>query len=163
MSGDTMDIVVIGVGNPYRGDDAVGPAVADILPRQDYPSIRVCSLMPDATSLLDSWQGADLCIVVDCVVSGSREGTVHRIDGLADGIPERFLSSTSTHTLSMAQGLELGRALGRLPHRLIIYGIEGVQFSYGTPMSPAVRDAADRVAAAIIKEIEDTVNEVAIG
>ncbi|MBU1319585.1 MAG: hydrogenase maturation protease [candidate division Zixibacteria bacterium] len=162
MRGDTLDIVVIGLGNPHRGDDAVGPEVANMLSQQDHPFLRVCTSMPDATSLLDCWQGADLCFVVDCSVSGSREGAVQRINGLAGGIPERFLNSTSTHTLSVAQGLELGRVLDRLPHRLIIYGIEGVQFSHGAPMSPAVRDAVDRVAAAIIKEIEEITNEVAV-
>jgi hydrogenase maturation protease len=45
--------------------------------------------------------------------------------------------------------VELGRALGRLPERLVVVGVEGECWDHGAPLSPAVAavvpDAVARV------------------
>jgi hydrogenase maturation protease len=38
----------------------------------------------------------------------------------------------------VADAVELGRALGRLPRVLRVYAIEGREFALGAPMSPEV-------------------------
>ena len=55
--------------------------------------------------------------------------------------------------LGVAEASELARALGRLPARTIVYGIEGSRFDTGSPLSPEVEAATQSVAAAIRREL----------
>ena len=45
--------------------------------------------------------------------------------------------------------------LGRLPSRTVVYGIEGATFDAGAAVTPAVSQAAARVAEAILEEVRD--------
>src|SRR5512135_998350 len=47
--------LVVGVGNPVRGDDGVGPAVAALVRAQARPDVEVAELHGDLTALLDLW------------------------------------------------------------------------------------------------------------
>ena len=140
----------------------MGLVTAGLCRERGYESVRVYSSVSDATSLLELWTGADLCVVIDCAISGSSVGTIHRIDGLAGGIPAEFSSSFSTHALSVGQGLELGRVLGKLPRKLLIFGIEGTCFTCGVSMSPEVNEAAVKVALAVFEEIDALAPEVSL-
>ena len=62
-------------------------------------------------------------------------------------MPARLPRPASTHLIGLADALELARALGRLPPRVVVYGIEGHRFGVGDPVSPAVAAAVDRVVA----------------
>jgi hydrogenase maturation protease len=145
-------VVVIGVGNPYRGDDGVGLAVAERV-RGRVPGVDVVECEQEPTRLLDAWEGAELAIVVDACASGSPAGTVHRFDLAAASLPARVFRS-STHAFGVGDAVELARALGRLPARLVVFGVEGEAFASGTGLSPAAARAADEVAAAIVAELE---------
>ena len=56
---------------------------------------------------------------------------------------------------SLAETVELARALGRLPAQTVVYGIEGGSFAVGEPLTPEVAAAAVRVANAIREELAD--------
>jgi hydrogenase maturation protease len=57
----------------------------------------------------------------------------------------------STHTIGIAQALELAQVLGRLPARLILYGVEGRQFEIGGRPSPEVEEACWQLAYRIVQ------------
>ena len=57
----------------------------------------------------------------------------------------------STHDFGLAEAVELGRALGVLPERLVIIGIEGRAFAMGAAMSAEVSAAAAEVVAGILE------------
>jgi len=40
--------------------------------------------------------------------------------------------------MGLAEAIGLARAMGRLPRRLTLYGIEARRFDFGAPPSPAV-------------------------
>lgn len=141
-------VLVIGVGNPYRRDDAAGRLALRQL-RGRFPR-EVATLEHDGegTSLMEAWQGADLVILVDAVQSRATPGSVHRFDAGAAPLPATGMRD-STHAVGVPEAVELARALGRLPPRLIVYGITGRTFDAGEGLSPevarAVNDVADRV------------------
>jgi hydrogenase maturation protease len=139
-----MTTVVIGVGNALRGDDAVGIEVASRL--------RGVACDEEPSRLIEAWEGADAAILVDTVVSGAKPGTIHRFDASEGPIPARELRS-STHAIGLAETIELARALGRLPKRVVVYGIEGASFEAGAPLSPEVAAAGARVVEIIEEEI----------
>ncbi|SHK32791.1 hydrogenase maturation protease [Rhodothermus profundi] len=144
--------VVIGIGHPLRGDDAAGlEAVAQVrsrLPR----NVRLC-VLSDPLHLPDCWEGAHLAIVCDAICSGAPPGTLHRFEAHSSPLPASMRASVSSHSIGLAEVIELARQLGRLPQRLIIYGIEGQHFDMGAPLSPAVAAALPQAAEAILKEL----------
>ena len=143
--------LVIGVGNSDRGDDAVGLAVARQVRTTAPPDVAVTELDGDQLALLDAWGGADDVHVVDAVCSGAEPGTVHRLDAAA-GLGARF-GSRGTHMFSLADVVELARALNRLPARLICHGIEGAAFEVGAPLSQEAQAAVRLVTAEILREL----------
>ncbi len=143
--------VVIGVGNAYRGDDAAGREVARQV-RERVPDgleVIVCELEP--TRLIDAWEGAELALVVDAVASGAEPGTVHRFDATSEALRSRELRS-STHALGIGETVELARALGRLPERILVFGIEGQSFGTGTELSAPARAGVERAVELVLEE-----------
>lgn len=58
-----------------------------------------------------------------------------------------------THAFSVADVIELARALGRQPGRLIGYGIEGAEFGAGTGLTPQAARGVDAVVARLTGEL----------
>jgi len=135
----TGDLLVIGLGNAWRGDDGAGPAVARAL--GEDPRVLVHEGEP--IGLLDVWDGAHEVIVVDAVSSETPPGTVHRLDASAP-LPATFARG-STHAFGLADTIELARTLARLPASLTVYGIEGEDFRAGEELSASVRAAVESV------------------
>jgi hydrogenase maturation protease len=144
---------VIGIGNPLRGDDAVGLLVARRVRELAHPEVEVVELEGEPARLIDAWQGARLVVVVDAVKSDAQEGAVMRFDATAGPLPPS-LSATSTHALGLGDAVEIARALDRLPERLIVFGVEGTRFQPGSDLSPAVAAAVQAVAEAVLRERE---------
>lgn len=145
-------IVIIGVGNPYRGDDEAGLVVVQRL-RPRLRGVEVLESDGEPTRLLDAWDGAFLAIVVDAVHShNAPAGHVHRFDIGPEGLefPE---SLPSTHGMGPGDAIGLGRALGRLPDRLIVYGIEAYEFDEGASLTPPVAAAIEEVVERIEREV----------
>jgi hydrogenase maturation protease len=142
--------VVLGVGNPDRGDDAVGRAVARLL--RVPAGVQVLELDGEATAILTALQGSESAWLIDAAQSGAPAGTIHRIDCCVTGavIP---CSTVSSHGFGVAEAIALARALDTLPPRCIVYAIEAAGFSHGAPLSPAVAHAAHEVAERILAEL----------
>lgn len=150
-SGDT--VLVIGLGNDFRSDDRVGLHVARLIQADRLPHVETLVGVGDAIDLLDRWNDAAMVIVVDCAVSGGQAGLIHRFDALSEPIPEALFSRYSTHVFSVADALALGGALGRMPRKLIVYGIEAANCAPGTELTSAVEQAAQAVREAIGRDI----------
>lgn len=142
---------ILCAGNAYRADDGLGLAVADSLERGGLPAgIELWRTSGEATELLDSWDARSRVLLVDAA-AGPHPGTIHRIDVTGARVPER-LQTSSTHALSVAQAVELARALGRMPARLIIFAVEGEAFEIGQPMSDRVAGAIEPLAQLLLSE-----------
>lgn len=145
------DVLVIGVGNPDRGDDGVGIAVARRLRELSPAHISIRECRGTATELIHCWQDAHSVIVVDAVATDAPPGEVLRLDLLSQRVPQPA-SAASTHGFGLAQAVELSRALGRLPEALVLYGVVGLCFDLGAGLSPAVTRAVQEVVEAVIAE-----------
>jgi hydrogenase maturation protease len=142
--------VVIGVGNALRSDDGVGPAVADRL-RALAAGVDVVTCEDEPTRLLDAWSGAEAALVVDAVSSGAAPGSVHRFDASAQALPAGVFRG-STHAFGVGETIELARALGRLPQRVVVYGVEGAGFAAGEGLSPEVEAVVEPLAHELLEE-----------
>jgi hydrogenase maturation protease len=146
-------IVVIGVGNEYRGDDAVGRIVARRLSGVLAGDVDVIESEGGATHLMDAFAGASVAFIVDAVRSGADPGHIHRLDG-AIPLPAQ-LFGMSTHGFGVTEAVELARTLGSLPETLIVYGIESAGFNAGTEVSDPVAGAVDTVIERILRDVDE--------
>ncbi len=145
-------IVIIGVGNEYRGDDGAGIAVAHRL-RALFPSdVTILEESGEGAALIQAWQGAAWVILVDAVRSGASPGMIHRLDARAASVPTG-LFHYSTHAFSVAEAVELARSLDQLPLHLVVYGIEGTNFAAGVGLSLSVEQAVEAVVERAADEI----------
>ena len=140
-------MLIIGLGNPDRGDDAAGILVARRLRERGLNAIEHTAA---TLNLVDIWASSDHVIVVDAVVSGAVSGSVQVWDPWQDSLKSTVFRA-STHEFGLADTIELARALDRLPYWIRIYGIEATQFEPGTQPSQAVVSAAARVAEEIAR------------
>jgi hydrogenase maturation protease len=89
---------------------------------------------------------------VDAVSSGAKPGTIFKIDARKDIVPAKFFRY-STHAFSVAEAIELARAMNMLPPRLLVYGIEGTNFTAGTSISPQVQRSIKKIIEQIIQDL----------
>jgi hydrogenase maturation protease len=144
--------LVIGIGHPNRGDDAIGRIVARRLRSRVPDGVEVLEAEGEASRLLELLAEADAVYIVDAAVSGAPAGTISRLDPIEAALPRNLLA-LSSHGLGLVEAVELARALGSLPRRLVIYAIEGEGFAPGAPLSPAVATAGVEVEERILGEI----------
>jgi hydrogenase maturation protease len=148
--------VVVGLGNPLRRDDGVGPAVADLVARRAVPGIAVVALTgDDPATLLDTWLDARRVVVVEAVRSrDAAPGSVVRLDARR---LERGRPAASSHGVDLATTYHLSAALGRPPERLVVVGVQIVDTGLGRGLSPAVAAALPDVVGRVLAEFgEDT-------
>jgi hydrogenase maturation protease len=151
---DRRRMKLIGVGNLLRRDDSAGLVVADKLAAAigDQISIETCN--GEGIDLINHFRDLSAVILVDAVHSGAPPGTVHQIDATTETVPTSFFSY-STHAFGVAEAIELARILGKLPDDVVIFGIEGSDFSPGEGLTTAVEAASDRVVESLRNLLEE--------
>ncbi len=147
----SQSTLVIGVGNPDRADDGIGPLVAAGL--RHLPQTRVSLCSGDILALIDLWAAADAAVVIDAAHSLGAPGRVHRID-VSEADLACELSQSSTHGFGLAEAISLARALGRLPRRMVVFTVEGACFEPGAAMTREVAAARDGLRQCVSAEVE---------
>jgi hydrogenase maturation protease len=147
-----VTIVVIGIGNPDRGDDAAGREVARRLRATGLKGAEIFEHEGEATALLARLERARAAIIIDACVSDAAPGTVRRFDAVASSLPSGARGGSS-HGFGLCEAIELARALGALPPRCFVYAIEGERFEIHAPMSKCVSEAVEHVAECVRAEI----------
>ena len=147
-------IHIIGTGSPF-GDDRFGWEAAEALRSyaaiQSIPGSRVkISVLDRPGAMLPlHWRATDIVILMDAVRSGAAPGTRHRLDA-------RDLAGAdapcSSHGFGVASAIGLARALGNLPTRLSLRGIEADSAWTGFSLSPAVAESLPSFVADIAQE-----------
>ena len=132
---------IIGVGNALRGDDGAGSAVVSKLRAHNIPAYNFDG---DGAELMEMWAEQPQVILIDAASSGAPPGTLFRFDAKVDEMPRNFFRH-STHQFGVAEAVEMARSLGRLPQQMIVYGVEGADFSLGAPLSDDVEASIQTV------------------
>ncbi len=149
---NNSDILIIGIGNEYRGDDAAGLLAARKLRNYDLKGIEVIENNGDGAELINKWTGRKKVILIDAVQSGSKPGTIHEFSAPGSILPSE-LFKFSTHLFSVPQAIYLSASLGNLPQELTIYGIEASSFESGTTITAEVEIAVNNIVHLVSKII----------
>ena len=148
----TRPAIVIGLGNPDRGDDAVGIQVARQVAAE---RLDVLALeFDDPSEAIDAWCPEDTVIVADAISSGGKPGQIQVVDVIEQKLPAGNWSAGGTHALGLAAIVELARSLDLLPKRLVVVGVEAGGFAHGAPLSAAVQAAVPAATEVVLTEIE---------
>lgn len=148
-----ISITVVGIGNHFRGDDAVGMLTIKNLTKKVPSNVKAVELVGDQSYLLELMQSSDVMIVVDAVHSSAPAGTIFRIDASEESIPRDFFTF-STHGIDSMHAIELARSMKLLPKQVIIYGIVGKDFSYSPKLSPQIQESLEIVQNKILNDID---------
>jgi hydrogenase maturation protease len=142
---------LIGVGNEFRRDDGVGPALVARVAESAPPGVTLSVVDGEPSQLLDAWDGVQLAVVVDAVLCDpSTPGRIHRTT-LGDAYPAG--TSASTHGLGIPDALGLAEALGRAPARLVVFAVEAADLGFGTGLSQPVAEALPDLTRLVLDEL----------
>jgi hydrogenase maturation protease len=152
---DTGRVVVIGVGNPYRRDDGLGPAVVSLLRDRRLDGMELAESDGEPSRLIELWTGASLAVVVDAVLTRpAHPGRVHRLSAYHPAVSAGAIAASS-HGVSLGEAVDLARALDRMPERLLFLAVEAEDVGFGLGLSQPVADAvvsvADEIAELVVQ------------
>jgi len=146
-------VLVMGIGNELRGDDAAGLLAARGLLSEKVPSfVTILEMSGDGASFMARWKNINRLILVDAITAGLPPGSVIRMDARKEIVPAS-LFATSSHSFGLAQAVAIGLALDELPASVTLYGIQAGNFKMGTEMTPGVQKAIQETIAAIRCEL----------
>jgi hydrogenase maturation protease len=151
-SGYRAWLALIGVGNPFRQDDAAGLEVASRLRGTHPPGIRILAEEGEPASLIERFSLMKEVLIIDAVSTGGTPGDLHRFEATHEPLPAETFRS-STHALGIADAIELARELDRLPPRLAVYGIEADCFGAGEGLCPPVEATVSALVAELHAEL----------
>ena len=60
----------------------------------------------------------------------------------------------SSHAIGLPEAYALGEALGRLPDRLVVLGIDVVDVNYGVGLTPAIAAAVPAAVESVLAELK---------
>jgi hydrogenase maturation protease len=147
-----MTWILIGVGNRDRGDDAAGPMVCDRVQAQlGAGAIRTFVCEGSILDLALHWEHDDHVIIVDAMQPGAEPGRIVTVDATVEALPTP--GAVSTHEIDVTVAIELARAIGRMPERLVLIGIEAAQSDWASLPSAPVDAAIDAVVRTIVDKV----------
>ncbi len=140
----TSSILLIGVGNEQRGDDAIGLLAARRIQSLNLPGVSVIECRGEAGDLIERWKSAPIVFLIDAVRSGNPVGTLLCWDVNEEPLPANIFA-VSSHSFGVAHAIELARVLHQLPPALVVYGIEGDRFEKQTDVSPELTESLEKI------------------
>jgi hydrogenase maturation protease len=150
---------VVGCGNFYAGDDAVGPLVIERLTAAKLPRQVVC--FDAGTSGIDAalaFQDASEVILVDACHSGHPPGTIFELNQ-QEIASQAEARSPNFHTLRWDQAIAVADQFCQsMPVRMTVFLIEGQKFSLGDPVTPAVASAVEELVAGLLARLQALVH-----
>lgn len=149
-----MTALVVGIGNRSRGDDAVGHEVASRVAQLGLSGVAVV-VLDEPMALVEQFATHDHVVVVDAIDPRGHPGKVHVRD-VSSAPLHREPPALGSHGLGVADAVELARALGRLPRRLTLVGVEARTFRLGAPLSMLVRDSLMAAVKAVVMALPVT-------
>lgn len=144
--------LLVGVGNPHRGDDGVGVAVARRAAAVAPAGVQVV-VWAEPAALLELWDGAGRVVVVDAMRSGQPPGSIATLEVTTTPLPAGGWAGIGTHGFGVAAAVELARTLGRLPQRLVVVGVEAGPVAVGDALSAPVAAAVEAAVTAALSAL----------
>ena len=150
--GDTLSVLVLGIGNLLWADEGFGVrAVEDLHRHYDFTDNVI--LLDGGTQgiyLVQQVRDADVLVVFDAVDYGLPPGTMKLVQ---DAEVPKFLGAKkmSLHQTGFQEVLAMAEMMGDGPARLLLIGVQPVELEdYGGSLRPAVKRQIEPAIAAAL-------------
>lgn len=151
MSDGRVGIRVIGIGNPLRGDDGIGPAVVDMLAREGLPDgVELIDGGEAGLGLVGLMEGAVRVVLIDAAEMGADPGAF-RVFRLDEALVNAEMSGCSIHNARAGAAIQMANALGCLPPEVTVVGVQPGQMGWGMTFSPEVSRILRRVVEVVLE------------
>jgi hydrogenase maturation protease HycI len=142
---ENRNVVILGIGNPDRGDDGVGPYLAERLTGRINAKVINCEEIPESyTDVIRELQ-PDTIVILDAICMGQKPGTAAVLTW-----EEVSTAGYSTHNASI--GLLMKYLRQETGAEVFLLGIQPGNTSYGSSITPAVRETADMLYSMMVGE-----------
>lgn len=122
-------VLIIGIGNPSRGDDALGPLLIERLAALNLPEVELLTDFQLQVDYALDLNGRHTVIFVDTSVSAPEPYSFDRLQAARD-------NSFSTHAVSPAAVLYTCQQLYDAPPQAWVLAIRGYAFELGEGSNP---------------------------
>jgi hydrogenase maturation protease len=151
--GKRLPVLVLGLGNPLRGDDGVGSRVVEKLIRRGVPpGVEILNGGAVGLGLLNLMEERERVIIVDAARMGRRPGEFIRFVPDDGFLASRF-DSFSLHNTGLSEVLALANALDRTLPQVVIFGVQPAEVGWIEGLSPAVEAAVPALVDAVLSEL----------
>jgi len=148
-------VVVVGVGNLLMGDDGMGIWVAEEL-RKAPDEVLVLDGGTALLDVLEEVEGAERLVIVDAMSGDGPPGTVYVLS--SDDLGKRK-GRFSLHDMGVAEMLELGRLMYRIPEDVVLVGVEPEHVGPGIGLSRTLREKLQEVVR-VVAEVARNSNRI---
>lgn len=149
--------LILGLGNPFRGDDGIGSAVIAALHSQKMPPdvVAIDGGTPGLETVL-IWKGYERVIIVDAAEMGMSPGNWKRflLEEAVLPVSEGAMKGT-LHDAGLAEALALAAALRILPPEMIFYCVQPAFTGWSSDLSKPVGSSIAALCDAISTEINE--------
>jgi hydrogenase maturation protease len=146
--------LIVGVGNPLRGDDGVGVRVVESLAALALPAgVEVVDGGTMGLGLVNLMKGRRRVVLVDAASLGRTPGEFvclllaqARLMGADDHL--------SVHDAGVRDALLLAQALDCLPDEVLIVGVQPASMQWNAGLTPDVQAAVPAITQTILDRLE---------
>lgn len=130
------EILIVGVGNPLRNDDGIGPKIIALLRKYENLACDLLDGGTDALALLDIIPNYKKVLLIDAVNMREKPGVLRVF--LPDEAKIKIKhDALSTHGFGIAEMLELMKQL-EIKTKVLIIGIEPADINFGEKLSDEI-------------------------
>jgi len=160
-----MRTILIGLGNPILGDDAVGWKVVEQVEQQlqqprheNQGPFDIVYLSIGGLGLMEHLIDYDRAIIVDAIFSGNEVPGTISTQMLEDVIDPTSGHTISVHDTSLQDAVNLAQKIGvHVPKKLIVVGIETDSiYNFSEALTTNVAAAIPRAAEIVIELLTKT-------
>ena len=151
-----MRTLVLGIGNPFLGDDGIGFDIAQELAGViEDENIDVKDSSLPGLNLLELIVGYDKVIIIDAIMTDNGEvGEIYRLE------PENFVKTvhpaSSAHDVNLATAIEIGRKslAEQMPSEIVVFAVEIKEVTEFTEeMTTKVKEAIPKAVNLVLEEM----------
>lgn len=145
--------LVLGLGNPFMGDDGVGIAALELLRARWTlpPSVEAVDGGTWGMNLLHLVEATDQVLLLDAIAAGGTPGTLVILE--REQLPRYFHQKLSPHQIDLREVLAVAELRGNLPERIAAVGLEPAEVRWGDGLSPAIAGQLDRLVEAAVSRL----------
>jgi len=155
--------LILGLGNPLRGDDGIGRRVVESLWQRGLPEgVEALAGGTLGLDLLNLLEGPQCAILVDAADMGLEPGQFARFtpdEAQLIGAADRV----SLHQVGLAEVLTLARALGRPLPQIVVFGVQPQSMEWGEGLNIEVEAALPLLVEAVLREAVSAANDAVNG